>query len=250
MKDTPSAPPAAGAPTVLLDVGGIAAFAPRPGTRVLPARKQSKRRWEVVPGDGSAVAVDRHDLVEVMKQDEKETRAAVRDVIAALIAAVLVESCEERARVAGACTRQQSEAVAGSDPPREREDTGEEEFLVHRVNRSDSLLSLSLRYGVPVPQIRRDNGVSAFNDSIRGYGELRIRRAPNAHRPLLAPPVDRKVLDLQTLMKATGLSKQESEYYMSIAEDDFDAALAEYKEDMEWEKANGKTSIAVFGVGQ
>ena len=51
-------------------------------------------------------------------------------------------------------------------------------------------------------------------------------------------------------MKATGLSKQESQYYMSISEEDLEVALAEYRSDVEWESANTKKPVATFEMEQ
>lgn len=200
------------------------------------------------PSYASDGPASRLDMVEVMKQSEKEILAEVRSVVAALIHGVVEESREKRACISGRPVRSQGEITAVG-PEGAREDNDEKDFLIHHVNhRSDSLLGLSLRYGVPVPQIRRDNQLSVFNDSIKAYGELRIRRLPNAPHLLVTSVLDPKVLDLQKLMKSTGLSKQESEYYMSMADHDFDAALAEYKEDLAWEKANKKKPVAAFEV--
>ena len=220
------------APAVLLDIGGIARYAPRPGASSLPARKQGTTRWQVAPNRGADV---RLDLVEVMKQEEKAAMAAIRDVVGSIIARALLEN--DGAPGESTTSADGADATAG--------------FVMHRVDpRLDSLTGLSIRYGVPVQQIRRDNGLSAFTDSIKALDVMRIRRPSDAKSQLLAPRLDKKELDLKKFMKATGLSKQESQYYMSISEDDFEVALAEWKSDMEWESANSKKPIATFEMEQ
>lgn len=266
-------------PEVLLDIGGIKPYAPTPG-QSLPARKQGPvpyHQWRPIPGH-----VPRHlmpkagarpiDLLEVLEAAESDVVRVAREVVT-----MLVESaCRQRDDEEGPHdTEPTNEANAPDDgkplnkldiDPNDKSEevvkktegdklmnNSHPEYIQHRVNpRSDSILGLSLAYGVSMQDIRRDNRLSAFNDNIKGYTYLRIRchstKKPTGQQNLSAlSPRERAI---EKLKKATGLSGQECEYYMSVADNDYDIALSEYKADKQWEEQNTKKPMEALEVEQ
>ena len=263
-------------PEVLLDIGGIKPYAPVPG-QSLPARKQGPvpyHQWTPIPGH-----VPRHllpkagarpiDLLEVLIESESDI---VREVVTMLVESACgqhddddrphdVESTNIGGEEAGGKPENEQDVnlndkgakVVKKTEGGQSTENCNPKFIQHRVNpRSDSLLGLSLAYGVSMQDIRRDNRLSAFNDNIKGYTYLKIRsqstkKLSEEQNLSTLSPRERAI---QKLKKTTGLSGQECEYYMSVADNDYDVALAEYKTDKEWEEQNTKKPVERFEVEQ
>jgi len=119
----------------------------------------------------------------------------------------------------------------------------------HYVTEEDTLVGLSLRYNVPAKTIQQLNHMPT-ND-VQGYSRLYIPKKGYdlsvieiEDDDIMAPPQDltdaEKVLFEKRMlarMKSTaGVSQEEAKYYLSLHGFSYAQAMAEYQEDLEFEK--------------
>jgi len=137
--------------------------------------------------------------------------------------------------------------------------------IVHYVRPSDTIQGLSLKYGVSTQRIKEVNGVLGF--SIVQYSTLLIppsesgkciKRKPKDVRSCStrvnhvldsletsdAEGVkDRLLSHLHRRMCALGAtSQEEAKAYLSLANNDVEAAVKMFQEDLQWERQGGRAT--------
>ncbi len=210
---------------VLLDIGGAASRAPPPGAR-LPAAKQQPTRWQV-PVPRPEVP----DLLEVLSEQQEAAAEAVEAEAAA--AAVEVDDPVKGGASSLPVDAQPVHDGAASGPSDTTKAKPQPIYHDHPVDpRKDSLLSLSLRYKIPVAELRRENPlISKFSDNVASLGFVRVRLQPGAIPTILSAREEA----LRKLVLATKLSRREAGLYLDEAEGAYEAALAAARADLEWE---------------
>jgi LysM repeat protein len=104
----------------------------------------------------------------------------------------------------------------------------------HHVNKSDSLLSLSIRYSVKVNDIKKWNKLPNSNRKIM-VPSLKIKINPNTNELIMPSPLDQMI---SKLSHATKLSYDESKYYVGDGTRSYEACLLEAQDDLAWEEKN------------
>ena len=104
----------------------------------------------------------------------------------------------------------------------------------HHVNKSDSLLSLSIRYSVKVNDIKKWNKLPNSNRKIM-VPSLKIKINPNTKELIMPSPLDQMI---SKLSHATKLSYDESKYYVGDGTRSYEACLLEAQDDLAWEEKN------------
>ena len=111
----------------------------------------------------------------------------------------------------------------------------------HFVTRSDSLLSLSVRYNVTVAEIKRWNKLPNSNRKIASP-KLEILINPNNPNVILPDLLEQNI---SRLRQSTGLGYKEATFYLGNGKT-YEEALAEAQEDIKWEnKQKEKTDVGV-----
>eukprot|EP01124_Arcella_intermedia_P020550 TRINITY_DN28037_c0_g1_i1.p1 TRINITY_DN28037_c0_g1~~TRINITY_DN28037_c0_g1_i1.p1 ORF type:complete len:339 (-),score=62.22 TRINITY_DN28037_c0_g1_i1:60-1010(-) len=108
-------------------------------------------------------------------------------------------------------------------------------FIKHKVMDTDTLVGLSFRYGVPAKTIRQVNRMPTTD--LKAYVYLNIPRVPHVVPKQTVDPeaVERNRLH-RKLREETGMSKEETTYYLSLHGYSYEEALNEFKMDKAWEK--------------
>ena len=104
---------------------------------------------------------------------------------------------------------------------------------LHHVTASDSLLSLSIRYGVSVQDIKRWNKLPLSSDRKIPSLSLRILVSPDSTELLLPDPYEQNISKLQTTAR---LSYYEAKFYIDGSKNIYEEALKDAMADIEWEK--------------
>eukprot|EP00732_Lithocolla_globosa_P005688 Lithocolla_globosa_v1_NODE_6067_length_1142_cov_6.632015.p1 type:complete len:245 gc:universal NODE_6067_length_1142_cov_6.632015:977-243(-) len=110
--------------------------------------------------------------------------------------------------------------------------------VIHYVTKSDTLVGVSLRYGISVPELRRVN--SLFSNDIFCKKKLLI---PIAYLPdnVVAPSNEwkkeqKRKQALVKFRREMQVSLEETIFYVDQAEGDFDNAKVAFLADVEWSK--------------
>jgi len=110
-----------------------------------------------------------------------------------------------------------------------------EHYFEHKVQPSDSLASLSLRYGVSIEQLKRTNGLFRHED-------IKLKTTviiPKSELKALPPPPkqqDDKRVSIQNFIQATKATREEANFYLHEAEYNLELAIGSYSRDVAWEK--------------
>ncbi|KAI9002765.1 hypothetical protein BC832DRAFT_622063 [Gaertneriomyces semiglobifer] len=109
---------------------------------------------------------------------------------------------------------------------------------IHHVLPTDTLVGLSIRYSVPLDLILSHNNLH-FTDTPYSRSTLFIPFADVSHSPIESPEQERKrlVKRFQVLVKC---ESDEAWCYMRMYDWSVEEAQAAWREDVEWEKANGR----------
>jgi len=118
------------------------------------------------------------------------------------------------------------------------EEEKEEVFFEHIVQKTDTLVGLSLKYHVPTADLVRVNQLKSYQ-----IYYLKIMLIPTQGRSfppqLIAPPTNKsKIISFQ---KRVGCTIEEARYYMEECECDEEKALQAYEEEKRWEKQASNT---------
>ena len=113
----------------------------------------------------------------------------------------------------------------------------------HFVTRSDSLLSLSVRYNVTVAEIKRWNKLPNSNRKIASP-KLEILINPNNPNVILPDLLEQNI---SRLRQSTGLGYKEATFYLGNGKT-YEEALAEAQEDIKWENTQ-KEKAEGFKIG-
>ena len=118
--------------------------------------------------------------------------------------------------------------------------SGTKTWHTHHVNKSDSLLSLSIRYSVKVNDIKKWNKLPNSNRKIM-VPSLKIKINPNTKELIMPSPLDQMI---SKLSHATKLSYDESKYYVGDGTRSYEACLLEAQDDLAWEEKNNNVVLA------
>jgi len=126
---------------------------------------------------------------------------------------------------------------------KEKEEVEKRGFVVHKVQKSDTLFSLSLRYDVTVEQIKSANMISSSSTFIQHHPTLRIPTTklppPLPVKKELEEERKREAMERAFLRIVKGeVDRLEAKYYLEESDWDLTAAVNSYKESTEWEKTN------------
>ena len=137
-------------------------------------------------------------------------------------------------------------APRSAQPPR---------FIEHRLEKRDTLLGLSLRYGVSAAELRLANDMPQSSDNLSACGPtLRVPAAASGRagapsgRPA-APEAESARAVLRRFRVAHALLEAEAKYYLSLCDGDFDAASRELAQDLEVERRLGGSGAAAAAAG-
>jgi hypothetical protein len=126
------------------------------------------------------------------------------------------------------------------DLSRETYETKEPVMVRHLVRKTDTLVGLSLRYGVKVDDIKQANKLNT-NHSVFAYKYLLIpnpARVPPPEESEESLPKDGKQSIALAQFKAMAhCNQEEAHYYLSEHRYDLKKALDTYRQDLAWEKA-------------
>jgi len=121
-------------------------------------------------------------------------------------------------------------------------------FVEHKVLPTDTLQGLCLKYKISVVKLRQANGFSGSN-LLLAPATLRIPVTVDAHGVVQsARSQDKKGEKFklyQLRLTLPNLSMREARSYLTFADWDLDAALAEAKEDLKWEETQTLSSSSV-----
>jgi len=112
------------------------------------------------------------------------------------------------------------------------------DYLTHPVRLTDTLIGLSLKYGVSVDEIKVSNGL--YSDAIWSHIELLIPYRNQKIEELTEEEKEKQEKDRMRLLirrfqRVTKCnSEAEATYYLDSNQFDFDVALSEYNEDIKW----------------
>lgn len=106
----------------------------------------------------------------------------------------------------------------------------------------DTLQGLCLRYGCSVVEVRRMNNFSG--NSIQFKKTLTIPMSRGYHmRSIEHTPEYSQEISIQQFRNATGENVAEARVYLEDTNFDLDAALAEWRNDEQWERAKCGSSV-------
>lgn len=109
------------------------------------------------------------------------------------------------------------------------------QFYVHEVESGDTLVGVSLKYGVSKQDIRRVNKM--MDDNIITRKTIMIPRSENAPTPEVERRTDRRASIREFKKKVNQqCADEEVEFYLAEADNNIDIAVEKYKEDVGWEK--------------
>jgi len=120
-------------------------------------------------------------------------------------------------------------------------DVRKDNFIVHPLNRLDTLMGLALRYDVPIDELKRVNQLTGHNIShlFEILIPLKPNQTPEVKKIHLTKKQEQDQL-IRSFRSKTGVDLDEAKFYMEEANFDLDAALSEYKADSQWEASKGK----------
>eukprot|EP01116_Phalansterium_solitarium_P001865 TRINITY_DN11699_c0_g1_i1.p1 TRINITY_DN11699_c0_g1~~TRINITY_DN11699_c0_g1_i1.p1 ORF type:complete len:407 (-),score=148.80 TRINITY_DN11699_c0_g1_i1:220-1344(-) len=110
-------------------------------------------------------------------------------------------------------------------------------LLRHPVTRGDTLVGLSLKYGVPVHVIKSVNKIPPYVNECYQFKVLLI--PTDVAEPIVTPANESsKTVARRMFKNATKCTAAEAKYYMDEHGDDLAAALKQWREDEEFEQQN------------
>jgi LysM repeat protein len=111
-------------------------------------------------------------------------------------------------------------------------------FFEHAVQRSDTLMGLSLKYRVSIPELKRLNDL--HSDNLATMPVLRIPCGPDAAKlavPAPAPPDSERAL-VRRFKLTHDVGEEEARYYLSSSSFDYEAATRALQADLDFERRN------------
>jgi hypothetical protein len=132
------------------------------------------------------------------------------------------------------------------DAEGKRSEDEEPEFYMHRVTSSDTAAGVCLRYNIKIQTLRELNPTLRSMQNIQACRDLKVPVKKLSPEQLhLFKFENQHRANIQALRTKAELTEPEAKYYLDMHDGDFESALQEALEDLEWEKANGKKSEAV-----
>lgn len=121
-----------------------------------------------------------------------------------------------------------------------------DDFIIHNVAMTDTLVGVALYYQVKIEDIQRANNLTSHQ-----IFHHKVLLIPRPDRPLARPerpPVEqseeqikaRKAKQVKLFQQMSGVNAEEAKYYMELCEYRIDAAMEEWKTDSNWEAQNEK----------
>jgi hypothetical protein len=129
------------------------------------------------------------------------------------------------------------------------------EFQLHKIEKRDTLLGLSLKYGVAVSELKLANDIPFTSDNLHSCGPtLRIPMGgKSAFGAGASPPSENKEESERAVLRrfrvTHGLEEAEAKYYLSIGDGDFEKATKELQHDLSVESKLGLSTIGGGGGG-
>ena len=126
------------------------------------------------------------------------------------------------------------------------------EFQLHKIEKRDTLLGLSLKYGVAVSELKLANDIPFTSDNLHSCGPtLRIPMGgKSAFGAGASPPSENKEESERAVLRrfrvTHGLEEAEAKYYLSIGDGDFEKATKELQHDLSVES---KLGLGISGGG-
>ena len=137
-------------------------------------------------------------------------------------------------RFSGKSSIRDSTVNADNEPEKEpTEVNSNKKWHTHHVCKSDSLLSLSVRYNVNVGDIKRWNKLPASSNRKIPTASLKILINPSCPTLMLPDPLEQNISKLR---QATKLSYVEAKFYLDSGKKSYVEALAEAQSDLRWEQ--------------
>jgi len=116
----------------------------------------------------------------------------------------------------------------------------DENTVIHYITEADtSLAAIALRYGVKTADIRKANKLCGNN--LFEYETLIIPGVPKELQKQLDPKMLESIRKSKLLRKfkwKKGCEEPEAKYYLELTDYDFEKAIKEYNNDINWEKAH------------
>jgi LysM repeat protein len=114
----------------------------------------------------------------------------------------------------------------------------DDDFIYHPIDsRKDTLMGLSLKYGVSVSELRLVNNLPTEN--IGMLRELRIPKGTARVRPTATGVEDSRRSKLRKLQVEHGLSAEEATYYLEASGFDYTGAVAALRDDEAFDAKTG-----------
>lgn len=118
------------------------------------------------------------------------------------------------------------------------------EFELHKIEKRDTLLGLSLKYGVAVSELKLANDIPFTSDNLHSCGPtLRIPVGGKSGFGTATVSSENKEESERALLRrfrvTHGLEEAEAKYYLSIGEGDFEKATKELQNDLNIESKLG-----------
>lgn len=124
-------------------------------------------------------------------------------------------------------------------------------FLVHTVEKRDTLMGLSLRYGVTITDIRVANDLPSENIAFLKTLRIPVRGGKAAAAAVPRAPVGERDSErslIRRLAVTHRLSEAEAKYYLEEAAWDYDAAEREFLKEASFEAAHAGDAAAAVAA--
>jgi len=128
-----------------------------------------------------------------------------------------------------------------TDLIKEEEESQNDDFFLHKVLTTDTLVGLSLRYNIPTKDIQRINRLTT--DQVYTKKTLLIPKNANAKLPnpddiAVLEESQRKLKHQRDFRRETSCSREESLYYLEESNYNYPESIQSWRSDREWEKAD------------
>jgi len=129
---------------------------------------------------------------------------------------------------------------------KKEEDKETENFYIHKVRSSDTLVGLSLRYRIPIDTLKKVNKINNFDDNNAIYTRKYLRIPKNKDNEFVQDaPEESEDFKKRKLVRQfasiTGAQLDEARFYLEDYNFILKKAIAEWNEDKKWENRTSKT---------
>ena len=136
--------------------------------------------------------------------------------------------------------------ITSSGSTAQKDINATKKWHTHHVNKSDSLMSLSIRYSVTITDIKKWNKLPNSTRKLM-VPSLKILINTNTKELRMPSPLDQMRIKLS---HETNISLAESQYYIGDGKRSYEACLLEAQDDLAWEAKNNNVQIQDDGQMQ